>query len=174
MFGLLQSPSMRLRLSLPDKLVRRLTTLTLVLWLAGVGCAFGCEINTRTTTGDDKTQSSVDADSCPALSGECCHKSGSELTAPVTTTSSDNKIDHGAFAFSTGIVPPARQLPSCCPLVGFSADPARRADRLDAPMADAAIVSHASNIGSASAISTRPPRIVNKGSTRLRCCLFLI
>lgn len=146
-------------------IVRRLAAAALVLWLAGVGCFFGCEMGVVSAAEAEAVESSpraARADSCPAFSGhDCCRES---------------KAGGGTDAAPTaGQIPGRAPRTDCCPLKGQSADPARKSGVADAPLAEAGtplkLTPHA---------DTRPrltphlPRVPDRGSTHLRCCVFLI
>ena len=137
----------------------RLATFVLVIWLAGVGCIIGCEMNVAAATHKDESQTTFESESCPAFSEhDCCQKTGS-----------------GDGAATIGLLPQNTTHDSCCPLTGLSADPARKVSGSDAPLAVA---------GSGLSVTpdTRRPTLLpayraqvpDRGSTHLRGCVFLI
>jgi hypothetical protein len=136
-------------------LSRRLLVFALVLWLAGLGCFLGCEMSVSAATGVEQS-AAAQADSCPAFKGhDCCHKVESK---------------DGAATL--------RQTPTqmnCCPLAKQSADAARKVKILDVAPAEAAreikVTPRAQKFTSQSA---RPLRVLDRGSTHLRHCVFLI
>jgi hypothetical protein len=139
-------------------LTRRCAAFVFVLWLAGVGCFVGCEMNVAAAPGHEALIKSQ-AESCPAFSGhDCCQK---------TEESSD--------AASVGIPPKNTEDVSCCQLTGLSADPARKVSTSDAPHT---VAQSASLVAPDTRISTQLPtygrKVPDRGSTYLRCCVFLI
>ena len=141
----------------PTRMIRRVATLALVLWLAGVGCFLGCEMSVSAAPFAKSNASEV-ADSCPMASHDCCQKDKSDGTQSV-----DTKHRHS-------------DAPSCCPLTSQSvADPARKARSADAPLASVGSgLLFASNVNPTPTLSSPKPLVSNKGSTYLRCCVFLI
>ena len=136
----------------------RLATLVLVLWLAGVGCIIGCEMNVAAAP-KDESQSTSESESCPAFSDhDCCQKTGG----------SDG-------AATIGLLPQNTTNDSCCPLTGLSADPARKVSGSDAPLA---VTGSGLSVTPDTRISTLlrayRPKVPDRGSTHLRCCVFLI
>jgi hypothetical protein len=140
-------------------MIRRLVAFVFVLWLAGVGCFVGCEMNVAAAAPKDESQAAAQTESCPAFSGhDCCKKT-------------ENAYD----AASIGILPQHTTDASCCPLTGLSADPARKLSVADAPLAVA-------DQGLPFAPDTHTPislpayraQVPDRGSTHLRCCVFLI
>src|SRR5688500_15744845 len=99
---------------------RRLAAMTLVFWLAGLGCVIGCEGNAAAVAPADESQVSPPAESCPSNAGgrDCCHHA---------------KNDRATASIGTPPAHPNRI--SCCPLAGQAADPARKVSRADAPLA---------------------------------------
>jgi len=155
--GISIMPVMIASASQPVRMIRRLAVFALVLWLAGVGCFLGCEMSVSAAP-VAKTEASGTADSCPMASHDCCQKAkgdGTQFTEPT-----QQRTD----------------APSCCPLTDqFAADPARKVRSADAPLA--AVVSEllfASNYNPTPKLSSQKPLVSNKGSTYLRCCVFLI
>lgn len=136
--------------------IRRLAALALVLWLAGFGCFMGCEMSAAAAPAS-KGEAFETADSCPMASHDCC------------------RSPEGNHPTSVETIPEHRNSPSCCPLTGQAADPARKVGNLDTPLA-------ASTSGLSFALNSRPTfkfssdnlPVANKGSTYLRCCVFRI
>lgn len=137
-------------------IVRRIGASVLVLWLAGVGCIIGCEMNAAAAPAGD-VEIAVEGESCDAASGhDCCEKADKNAPAGV-----------GHPDTGTG--------DSCCPLIEVAADAARKVSSNESPLV---------------AVGRRPPiaaysphstssfpfrlRVPDRGSTHLRCCVFLI
>lgn len=140
----------------PVRLIRRLTALILVLWLAGLGCFIGCEMNASAAP-IAKAETYETADSCPMASHDCCQSSEGNQPTSVET------------------IPEHGNAPSCCPLTGQAADPARKVGNLDKPLA--AIrngLSFALDVHPVLIFSSKNLPVANKGSTYLRCCVFRI
>ena len=147
---------MRLPRSHTGGIIRRLATLALVLWLAGFGCFLGCEMSAAAAPAAD-SQTSAAAESCSAFTHDCCHKSQSGPLASFVPT------------------PAGQDMPACCPLTGQSADPARKAGNLNAPVAASqAGLPHARTVNATLTYFARSPQIPDRGSTYLHCCVFLI
>jgi hypothetical protein len=149
---------MFVRLPQINRISGRLVALTLTLWLAGVGCVIGCEMNSPPPPVVESEAAVAAEDSCEAFSGhDCCRKSK----------------DNGA-AF-VGTIPARKDDASCCPLAGQTADPARKASYLDAPLAVAGNGPLLTpNVRTSLTLPLMMPQIADRGSTYLRCCAFLI
>jgi hypothetical protein len=153
---------MRVLLSRFVEVIRRLPAIALVLWLAGLGCFLGCEMSVSAATGDEH-KVAAQADSCPAFTGhDCCHK----------VESKNGKVESkdGAAKF--------RQTPmqmSCCPLANQFADAARKVKI--SGVAPAAVAGEITFAPRAQEFTPQPARrlqVPDRGSTHLRCCVFLI
>ena len=137
------------------KMIRPLAALLLIFWMAGLGCVIGCEMSIAEAQPEEETAAS--ADSCPMASRDCCRKSEDDSAESVETTHRNTNA------------------PSCCPLTGQAADPARKVSSSDAPLKEAGSwLLLASNFNPTSKLSFQKPLVTNKGSTHLRCCVFLI
>ena len=165
----------------PGAVVRRLTAFALVLWLAGAGCLMGCEIAAAagrdasthdTPTHDAATHETASAESCPMHSGggDCCHKAkrrnvrrDAETTRALTTP---------------GTPAPTGNLPdvSCCPLANRVADAARKVRVSDAPRAveSRGLTAALDKAERPAELYAQKPQVRDRGSTHLRCCVFLI
>lgn len=146
-----------------DVIARRLAACALVLWLAGVGCFFGCEMSASATPADER-QAGPQADSCPAFAvHDCCHKAGG------------GKAEDGVGAATIRQPLKERTRIACCPLAGQSADPTRKVNVADAPVAEAGRKpTPTPNTLTPAQTSTPWLRVPDRGSTHLRCCVFLI
>lgn len=137
-------------------ITRRLAASVLVLWLAGVGCIIGCEMNVAAAP-KEEAQAASEADSCPMESGghDCCEEDG------------DGPSNVRFPKHNTHV--------SCCPLATLSADPARKISTKDVPLA---VAGNGLPAVADSRTSTPLPsyrlRVPDRGSTYLRCCVFLI
>ena len=147
---------MRVPLLQPVRLIRPFTALILVLWFTGFGCFMGCEMNASAAPAA-KSEASETADSCPMASHDCCQK------------------PEGNHPTSVETIPEHRNAPSCCPLTGQAADPARKVSNLDTPLAATGNgLSFELNVHPVLKFSSNNLPIANKGSTHLRCCVFRI
>jgi hypothetical protein len=146
------------RLPQISRISGRLAALTLVLWLAGVGCVIGCEMNISAAPVVKSEASVIAKESCPAFSGhDCCRESEDNGTA------------------SAGTIPARKDGASCCPLAGQTADPARKASFPDAPLAVTGNgLLFTPNVKTSLTLPLKGPQIADRGSTYLRCCVFLI
>lgn len=139
-------------------MTRRCAALIFVLWLAGVGCFVGCEMNVAAAP-KHESQTASQTESCPAFSGhDCCQKT-------------EESNDAASIAFP----PKKTENISCCPLTALSADAARRVSTSDAPFA---AVQSTSQVVPDTRISIQLPasrlKVPDRGSTYLRYCVFLI
>lgn len=142
---------------------RRLTAFAIVLWLAGAGCLLGCEMAASASPADADTHAS--AQSCTMHSGgACCHKA--------------KRPDVKRNTETAGTPAPTRSIPdlSCCPLANRAADPARKVRLSDAPRVIEnrglpRALDEAAPPAEFRALKSQPR---DRGSTRLRCCVFLI
>jgi hypothetical protein len=135
---------------------RRLTAAALIVWLAGVGCFFGCEMSVSASTADEH-RAATRADSCPAFAGhDCCHKANSAAAALRPA--------------------PPEETTTCCPLARqATSDPARKVSASDAPVAAAGSrLGFAPDTRTLTLLASHRPRVPDRGSTHLRCCVFLI
>lgn len=143
--------------------IRRLACLVLVLWLAGVGCIIGCEMNTAsaattpTTAPREEAQTATEDESCDASAGhDCCQKKDG-----------DSRRHLGSSQNGTHS--------SCCPLAALSADPARQISAKDAPLSAAgSVLPVAARSRLPTQVSSYRLRVPDRGSTHLRLCVFLI
>lgn len=148
-------------LSFPSdhRILRGLVAFALTLWLGGLGCAVGCEMPTP-----DSHRTALEA---PGAEGPCPMDAGHHRPQKA------NVDDDGARGETSVTLLHGES--SLCPLVGQSADLARKVRPLDAPRTLA---------GSAPLPvpvlepyrDTIPVRLTirDRGSTYLRCCVFLI
>jgi hypothetical protein len=145
----------------PVSIIRRVAAAALVLWMAGVGCLFGCEMGVVSeSAGVEAREAAAQEESCPAFAGhDCCHKAEAR----------------------SGGGPDARQTPGhaprtdCCPLKSQSADPARKSGVADAPLAGAGTpVKLTPQTNTHAPLISHRLRVPDRGSTHLRCCVFLI
>lgn len=163
----------------PGAVLRRLTAVAMVLWLAGAGCLMGCEIAAAAAEGHDASTHSAaihetaSAKSCSMHSGggDCCHKAKRPNVRRDTETAR-------TLTPNTSTPAPSRSIPdmSCCPLANRVADTARKVRISAAPSA-------IENRGHLHALdkAERPAELYafktevrDRGSTHLRCCVFLI
>ncbi len=137
---------------------RCLVALTLVLWLGGAGCVVGCEMMPRVFA-SDATPVSESPATCPASSGpDCCYQQNSNRVATSLRT--------------TPLTPRA---PACCPLTGQAAEAPHKIRFDGKPLivvVDRLLVS--SIAAEKVAWTTAQTRVPDRGSTYLRCCVFLI
>lgn len=136
--------------------IRRLAALTLVFWLAGLGCLMGCEINAAT---DEAQEASASAESCASNAGhDCCHQAKNDNASPFVST----------LPIKTAQI-------SCCLLAVQSSNPARKVNHLDAPLTVAG--NKLLTVPDARMTVVLPAyrlQVPDRGSTYLRCCVFLI
>lgn len=142
--------------SLPRAITRRVASLVLVLWLAGVGCIIGCEMNAAAAH-TEETQTVSEGESCSATSAhDCCHKEGNDAPTSVALPETGTDL-------------------SCCPLAAVSTESSRKISTKDIPVA---VAGGQSTVPADSRTSTSLPshqlRVPDRGSTHLRCCVFLI
>jgi hypothetical protein len=144
----------------------RFAVLLLALWLGGLGCVIGCEMGTLAASRDEE-HSNVSEDSCPSSGHDCCKKkpkSAEDKEAETRESSAIANIPHGTDA-----------MPSCCPLAIQSADPARKSRFVDAPLVTTASrLLGTPDFQPSNAIPFTRLRVPDRGSTYLRCCVFLI
>jgi hypothetical protein len=154
-------------------LPRRLTALGLVAWLAGAGCLLGCSAATasahavppQTHAAQNGSHSVEQSDSCDAMRGHDCCGGVEEKEAEGT----EGRASAGAERYGS-------RTAMHCPLGGRNAsDPARKV-RVDIkPTASAP----ATQSPAPESSYVTPPCAVaglvrDRGSTYLRCCVFLI
>jgi hypothetical protein len=144
-------------------MIRRLASFTLAIWLGGAACLFGCEISASAANNDERVASSNQAaPACSSASSSehgCCHQTESEaeqsLEEPIPSSSSRM---------------------ACCPL---SAQPAITVSKTRVENAAALTLTPYRLLPKLddrtyTACSTGRILIPDRGSTYLRCCVFLI
>ena len=149
-----------------NKAVRLLLSVSVSIWMAG-GCLFGCtsgamgaEVSEQTTVEDGA--------SCHAMpSHRCC-----ETPKPKKQTSSNLKLPEGVVYF----VPAPRGMMKDCPL-GVNATAATSKSSTYLPEPGRVPVTALPDFEKQSfhtETSHAVPFLHNRGSTHLRCCVFLI
>ena len=161
--------------------LRRLTALGLVAWLAGLGCVLGCSAATASAhhavsphahaaqneshSAEQESHPAEQPDSCAAMSGhDCCAGGEAEEGKGEAGRSSVDAATHGG------------RTAMHCPLGGRQAsDPARKV-RVDTTPTTATPVAQSPAPESS---YVTPPYVADvlvrdRGSTHLRCCVFLI
>ena len=153
-------------LSRLNLIVRRLAAVALVLWLAGIGCIVGCEMYVAAAQATDQAaQLEVSSDeSCPTASGHGCCKEVDESTPANVRLELVSVVPHKDFPDT-----------SCCQQTSVTSDPARK---LSANGKMVSVSGGSMPVESDSRTSTPFPanrvRVPDRGSTHLRCCVFLI
>ena len=156
------------------ELSRRLTALGLVAWLAGVGCVLGCSAATasahhappsQTHAAHNQSHPAARSDSCDAMSShDCCARVEREEGEENDGRSSAGRQGRGSRT--------AMQ----CPLGGrHASDPARKV-RVDTAPAAAAPATQSPAPASSYVPAPYGADVLvrDRGSTYLRCCVFLI
>ena len=160
--------------------LRCLTALGLVAWLAGLGCVLGCSAATASThhaasqahaaqneshPAEQESHSTEQPDSCAAMGGHDCCGGKREAGKKQDKRSSVGADSHGG------------RTAMHCPLGGrHAADPARkvRVDTTPAAAAAPATQSPAPESNYAAPAYAADVLVRDRGSTYLRCCVFLI
>ena len=144
--------------------MKRIAAFGLAVWLTGLGCLFGCEMNVSAaaaTTAHEPAQ----AESCHAMAHDCCHamkSRGSEKSDP-------------AQAASLVSWPGARGEMSPCPFANPAAESARKAQGVE-PVADSTPRAQPPALEARTFPREFAGRVLvpDRGGTYLRCCVFLI
>ena len=151
---------MRVAPSKVSGMIRRLASLALAVWLGGAACLFGCEMSPSFANSDERALSNQTAPACSSSSGHgCCHQTESEAEQSVAET-----------------IPVSSSRMACCPL---SAQPAIAVSKTRVESAPALALAAYQSLpklddGTYTARSTGRILIPDRGSTYLRCCVFLI
>lgn len=144
-----------------NAVMRRLCALALALWLGGVGCLLGCEMQASAAPFVEAHEfaSSASSDSCPMNAAhDCCHRSHEE-----------------GMTIAFGATSESSQTMNCCPLAGQSANIARKARFDIAPLALAENeLLPQLTFNNATSMPFVRLRVPDRGSTYLRHCVFLI
>ena len=155
----------------------RLTAFSLALWLAGFGCLLGCEAApaARAAAHAQPAHASARSESHAARQRESCskmrgHGGGNDRRAKAGGDSdARTSIDAGA---------PTGGDPAHCPLGRQTRDLARKVFDADTPPPASALTPRPpapeETSRAADAPTARVARVPDRGSTRLRCCVFLI
>ena len=146
-------------------IARRLAAAALVLWLGGVGCLLGCEMGVVSAAAAEEQTATTQGDSCPAFSGhDCCHKADKA-----------DKTDKGDDSSTVRRIPGQTTRSNCCPLSGQSADSARKVSLKDAPLvATSGLPTFTPHSHTPARLIPHRSQLPDRGSTHLRCCVFLI
>ncbi len=150
---------MRIIKTYHSRKIHRLPALMLALWLGGIGCLLGCEMEVSAAPVNE-AQSSSSTTSCPALSGSnCCHQRASK----------------DGDGYSAQTVPQSADAISCCLLAAQPAfvfsKPQVDSSALALPAHGTFPVLHAETY---TAPSANRLFVRNRGGTYLLCCVFLI
>ena len=156
-------------------MLRRLTALGLVAWLAGVGCVLGCTASmgsmganasahaapSQTHSARNESHSAAQPDSCAAMGGHDCCGGG------------EQKEERRASAGAQGR---GSRTAMHCPLGGrHTSDPARKVRVDTTPTASTpALQSPAPESSYVTVPYAADVLVRDRGSTHLRCCVFLI
>ncbi len=162
--GRLKSNAMRWQSTQSGRTLQRLSAVALVLWLAGVGCFFGCEFRVSAAAAVVEPGAVEEGETCAALTGghDCC--------AEKRQTQKRGE----QFSLKTPL-PPARGQSACCAFVPQPSDPARKIKLDETPATPAPVaVLPALSVKKSSAENHLTLRVLDRGSTYLRCCVFLI
>jgi hypothetical protein len=159
------------------RIIRVTLAFAVALWMAGAGCLIGCENVTSASAASEQTANT----SVLVVSGEVCAKHGansqhgaksagskSTKTAKATKPASGNA---SLLAFHAG----SSSMMDCPLAVNATAALAKaRTDNADADFALANVSPLLASSLEESAAHTPPARLLNRGHTYLRCCVFLI
>ena len=149
-------------------LLRRLAALGLVAWLAGAGCLLGCSAALPSAhaappqvhADQPGSHSTVEPDSCAAMRGhDCC-----------------GRVEEKDEGTSAGVADHGGRAAMHCPLGGrHASDPARKVRVDTTPTASApAAQSPAPRSSYVTPAPAADVLVRDRGSTYLRCCVFLI
>lgn len=152
-----------------------LAALMLVLWLGGLSCVLGCTIRKAGATVEERVSSTqsgttvIEAgSSCPSgkAAQGCCKKGATSAKEPKPLT-------HEALTTS---LPSPSGGRGCCPLLGNTADVARRSRVGETPLAASLETAGPRVVNDQRQLATpaHPPRLADRGHTYLRHCVFLI
>ena len=142
-------------------MIRRLITITLILWLGGLGCLLGCKMGAQAASAPSAQQATVQDDSaCPlsAMGDDCC--------------SQQESVDNNSASLSNQ--PAGAYTIMCCPLARQAAASAYKAQVISAPALIAANLFSTKPRGNTFARATNQMRALDRGGTYMRCCALLI
>lgn len=160
-------------------LARRLSAVTLGLWLAGAGCLLVCEAKASEVE-DEEDGRPAQTESCPAFSGSDCCRHNSEESSDGDEEREVREDDAAASSAQTATTSIRRSSHStsetkCCPLGGQSADSSRRISVSDNPETQTgSLMKFTSRLRTRAELHSHHPRAQDRGGTHLRCCVFLI
>lgn len=153
---------MRLPLFSITIMTRRLAALALVGWLGGLGCVLGCEFTPSVRASDESSAANQEARSClTAAKGNCCHSQQAK--------SNSKQLNARTAPQTVGEM-------SCCPIAGQSAVVISKPRRADAPVLAPTSITFpvAPRVERRDASFAARQHVPDRGSTYLRCCVFLI
>ena len=143
--------------------MKRIAAFGLAVWLTGLGCLFGCEMNVSAAA--TNAHEPAQAESCHAMAHDCCHAMKSHESGKSDTAQTVSLVPW----------PGARGEMSPCPFANPAAESARKAHGVQA-VADS--TPRAQPPASEARILPREfmgrVLVPDRGGTYLRCCVFLI
>lgn len=159
------------------KILRVIVSLSLVFWIAGLGCIFGCE--SLAMAGTDAHHESAELSASTIVSGASCHKAVDHSCCAKRRPSANkavNKAGHSELMLtSVPIIEMAGGMMRECPMA-LNAKALGTKPRTDeAATAIALEPIDLPLFNAVEAIATPAPSFLNnRGHTYLRCCVFLI
>jgi hypothetical protein len=180
-----QTVSCRLKLRLMSRMtsltksMRILLTPALIFWMAGVGCIFSCERGLASAEDDTSNTATVDSSSnsaavesqnssCPShRTHDCCVKkhSTARIHAPRTLNQSEIAITLGGD--------PSKTVESC-PMAINAGAIASKVGSSEVPVANNQSLPESIHVRLQPLAQWKPTILLDRESTHLRCCVFLI
>ena len=163
---------MRMMLKPSLNALRRSIAMTLLLWLGGAGCMFGCTLNahaapTRETANSNGVPVVQEQPACPMTAGpEHCSRRAAAQEHTANSTALDSSDQR--FVPNEGM--------NCCPLANLTSAAAaksRIADKITAATAGQRGTTRP-DVSPERFSRATPIHYPNRGQTYLRCCVFLI
>jgi len=157
-------------MNLLPKLLRLSLAISVSLWMAGAGCLLGCSSETHASTASVESADTVVAEhSCASSSHDCCAKKKAQQES---ATTNNPHIDLSA----SQVRRTQSSIMESCPMAvnasaivskGRTETPkASISKTIEAPLPSTALATYLLVVDS--------PNLHNRGSTYLRCCVFLI
>jgi len=138
----------------------------LVIWMAGIGCIFGCERATGNESTSSSSGYSTSPDSCPAhRSHDCCagKSEAIRLTAPTGLTSIFLSGPEGSSNYIGN-----------CPMALNSTAAISKVRTVDPALEQNPLTFHSTILLKRTVADKALSSIRNRGGTYLLCCAFLI
>ena len=164
------------------KLVRLFLSLSLMLWLSGVGCVFVCGNEAMAAMADHAHGAhslkiaSTEVSAASMHHHASCHHSAATPARPVSKSNSTGNLVHPQTLLERVALAGPESMQHRCPLAdnGLALSTSVRPGESANALAVAPTALAVTDLSQFSTTRSAPSLISNRGHTYLRCCVFLI